>query len=97
MTVKERKTKVTSVAINEYLTERAKKLVDTGQFSSVSDVITTALTEFLYKNEHSTMFQNCTSEDEVSKSEKVLKKSHFTEIEYSPSKKHPNEQFFHVK
>jgi len=51
MVINERKTKVTSIAINGYLTEKAKKLVDTGRFSSVSDVIITALTEFLYKNE----------------------------------------------
>lgn len=51
MVIKERKTKVTSIAINEYLIEKAKKLVDTGKFSSVSDVITTALTEFLYKTQ----------------------------------------------
>lgn len=46
-----RKTKVQSVALNEYLLEGANALVKAGKFSSISDVITTALTEFLTKYE----------------------------------------------
>ena len=44
-----RRTKVQSVALNEYLLERAGVLVDSGKFGSISDVIVTALTEFLVK------------------------------------------------
>ena len=44
-----RRTKVQSVALNEYLLERASVLVDSGKFGSISDVIVTALTEFLVK------------------------------------------------
>jgi len=49
MEQKKRRTKVQSVALNEYLLDRVNVLVDSGKFSSVSDVIVTALTEFLVK------------------------------------------------
>lgn len=47
MEQKKRKTEVKSIAINGYLLDRANKLVDAGKFGTVSDVVVTALTEFL--------------------------------------------------
>lgn len=37
----------TSIALNAYLRDRAKKLVEEKQFASLSDVISTALAEFI--------------------------------------------------
>ncbi len=37
----------TSISVSTYLLNRAKGLVDDGEFGSISDVFTTALTEFL--------------------------------------------------
>lgn len=51
MEQKKRRTKVQSVALNEYLLDRSNALVKSGKFGSVSDVIVTALTEFLIKHD----------------------------------------------
>lgn len=40
---------ITSVSMNSYLLNRAKELVESNDFSSVSDVISTALAEFLVR------------------------------------------------
>lgn len=42
-----RRSKVTSVSLNGYSLSRVTELVKSNQFNSVSDVISTALTEFL--------------------------------------------------
>jgi Arc/MetJ-type ribon-helix-helix transcriptional regulator len=36
-----------SISVSTYLLRRAKELVEAGEFGSISDVFTTALTEFL--------------------------------------------------
>lgn len=40
-----------SVSLNDYQIAKAKRLADEGPFSSVSDVISIALTEFLVRHE----------------------------------------------
>lgn len=41
----------TSITINKYLLNKAKELAEKGEFGSVSDVITTALSEFFVNYE----------------------------------------------
>ncbi|KCZ71632.1 hypothetical protein ANME2D_02367 [Candidatus Methanoperedens nitroreducens] len=41
----------TSITINKYLLDKSKELVEKGEFGSVSDVITTALSEFFVSYE----------------------------------------------
>ena len=46
-----RKSKVKSISLNEYLLDRANKLINLGQFGSLSDVVATALSEFFAKQD----------------------------------------------
>lgn len=51
MVVKRNKEKV-SIAMSSYLVNRAKELVDADEFGSVSDVITTAMSQFILMYDH---------------------------------------------
>jgi len=51
MVTNERKTIVKSIAFNNYLLEKADKLVKDGKFSSLSDLVFIAVTELLIKIE----------------------------------------------
>ncbi|MDP2216939.1 MAG: hypothetical protein Q8J68_06630 [Methanolobus sp.] len=51
MVVKRNKEKV-SIAMSSYLVNRAKELVDADEFGSVSDVISTAMSQFILMYDH---------------------------------------------
>ncbi|WP_406660924.1 hypothetical protein V7O66_13955 [Methanolobus sp. ZRKC3] len=58
MVVKRNKEKV-SIAMSPYLVKRAKALVESEEFGSVSDVLSTAFSQFLVKYENSASVAGC--------------------------------------